>query len=61
MGVYEFLEATPPIKSLIQHQASVVELQATAIKQGMRTLKQSGIELVLQGHTNIEQIRSVCN
>jgi len=61
MGLYEFLEATPPIKSLIQHQATVVELQAIALKQGMRTLKQSGIELVLQGQTNIGQIRSVCN
>ena len=61
MGVYAFLEATGPIKSLVQHQATVVELQATAIHEGMRTLKQFGIELVLQGHTNMFQIRSVCN
>ncbi len=37
----------------------MVELQATAIHEGMRTLKQSGIQLVLQGHTNMFQIRSV--
>ena len=61
MGVYEFLEATGPIKSLVQHQATVVELQAVAIHEGMRTLKQSGIQLVLQGYTNMFQIRSVCN
>jgi type II secretory ATPase GspE/PulE/Tfp pilus assembly ATPase PilB-like protein len=58
--LYEFLEATAPIKKLIQHQATVEELQVAAIHQGMRTLKQAGIELVLQGHTNIYQIRSVC-
>lgn len=60
IGLYEFLEATAPIKKLIQHQATVEELQVAAIHQGMRTLKQAGIELVLQGHTNIYQIRSVC-
>lgn len=60
IGLYEFLEATAPIKKLIQHQATVEELQVAAIHQGMRTLKQAGIELVLQGHTHIYQIRSVC-
>jgi len=61
MGLYEFLEATAPIKSQIQHHATVVELQETALKQGMKTLKQDGIEQVLQGYTNIFQIRAVCN
>jgi len=61
MGLYEFLEAKAPIRKLIQRQATVEELQGAAIAQGMRTLKQAGIELVLQGLTNINQIRSVCN
>ena len=61
LGLYEFLEATPAIKKLIQHQGTVEVLQNTAIGQGLRTLKQSGIELVLQGQTHISQIRSVCN
>jgi type II secretory ATPase GspE/PulE/Tfp pilus assembly ATPase PilB-like protein len=61
IGLYEFLEATAPIKKLVQHQATVEELQGAAIHQGMHTLKQAGIDLVLRGHTNIIQIRSVCN
>lgn len=61
VGLYEFLEATLTIKKLIQHQATVEELQSAAILQGMRTLKQAGIELVLQGQANIFQIRAVCN
>ncbi len=61
MGLYEFLEAKAPIKKLIQHQGTVEELQGAAIAQGMRTLKQAGIELILQGYTNINQVRSVCN
>ena len=33
---------------------------ATALEEGMRTLKQDGIEKVLQGITDIQQVRSVC-
>lgn len=61
LGIYEFLEATPPIKKLIQKQSTIEALQVGALNQGMRTLKQAGIELVMQGQTNILQIRSVCN
>lgn len=61
IGLYEFLEATAPVKKLIQRQATVNELQAEAIHQGMSTLKQAGIELVLQGYANIYQIRAACN
>ncbi len=61
IGLHEFLEATPIIKKLIQRRANVDELFDTAIGQGMRTLKQDGIEKILQGHTDIHQIRSVCS
>ena len=61
VGLYEFLEATPSIKKLIQHQATVEELQTAALQLGLRTLKQAGIELVLQGVTDMHQIRAVCN
>jgi type II secretory ATPase GspE/PulE/Tfp pilus assembly ATPase PilB-like protein len=61
MGLYEFLEASPPIKKLIQHRGTVDEIQSVAISQGLRTLKQAGIELVLQGYTDMTQIRTVCN
>ncbi|MCX7194249.1 MAG: ATPase, T2SS/T4P/T4SS family [Proteobacteria bacterium] len=61
IGLYELLEVTPAIRKLIQHQATVDEIQTAAIHQGLRTLKQAGIELVLQGKTNILQIRYVCN
>lgn len=61
MGVYEFLEASTPIKKLIQQRATVENLLFKAIKQGMCTLKQDGIEKILQGYTDIFQIRAVCN
>jgi type II secretory ATPase GspE/PulE/Tfp pilus assembly ATPase PilB-like protein len=60
IGLYEFLEASAPLKKLIQKKASAEELLFTAINQGMHTLKQDGIEKILQGHTGISQIRAVC-
>jgi type II secretory ATPase GspE/PulE/Tfp pilus assembly ATPase PilB-like protein len=33
---------------------------ATCMDDGMRTLKQDGIEKVLQGITDIQQVRAVC-
>lgn len=61
IGLYEFLEASAAIKKLIQQKATVEALLSAAIHQGMRTLKQDGIEKILQGHTDILQVRAVCN
>jgi type II secretory ATPase GspE/PulE/Tfp pilus assembly ATPase PilB-like protein len=61
IGLYEFLEASAPIKRLIQKRAAAEDLLFAAIYQGMHTLKQDGIEKVMQGHTDIYQIRAVCN
>ncbi len=60
IGLYEFLEANAPIKKLIQQHGSVDQIQTEAMRNGLRTLKQAGIELVLQGQTSMQQIRAVC-
>ncbi len=60
LGLHELLSASDNIKKLILEQARVSELLAAAIQEGMRTLKQDGIEKVLQGHTDIHAVRSVC-
>jgi len=59
IGLHELLLATPAIKKLIHRRATVDAMLATAIKEGMRTLKQDGIEKILQGHTDVAQIRAV--
>jgi type II secretory ATPase GspE/PulE/Tfp pilus assembly ATPase PilB-like protein len=41
--------------------AGAEKLAAQALADGMRTLKQDGIEKVLQGLTTIEQVRAVSN
>jgi type II secretory ATPase GspE/PulE/Tfp pilus assembly ATPase PilB-like protein len=59
-GLHELLIASDPVKKLIQEKARVAELLATALEEGMRTLKMDGIEKVLQGVTDINMIRAVC-
>ena len=49
LGLHELLVATDAVKKLIQEHARVAEMLATALEEGMRTLKQDGMEKVMQG------------
>jgi len=60
VGLHELLMGTDRIKKDIQEHARVAQMLATALEEGMRTLKQDGIEKVLQGITDIKQVRAVC-
>ena len=60
MGLHELLVGTDQLKKAIQERSRVAELFRIALNEGMRTLKQDGIEKVLQGHTDIAQVRAVC-
>jgi type II secretory ATPase GspE/PulE/Tfp pilus assembly ATPase PilB-like protein len=48
------------VKALIQERAKVPDILGLALGEGMRTLKMDGIEKVLQGYTDMVQVRSVC-
>ncbi len=61
LGLYELLMASANIKRLIQTRATVTEIAALGMSEGMRTLKQDGLEKVLQGHTDMNQVRAVCS
>jgi len=60
VGLHELLIGTDRVKKDIQEHARVAQMFATALEEGMRTLKQDGIEKVLQGITDIQQVRAVC-
>jgi len=59
MGIYELLVANAAIKRLVQTRAPVQEIAAAAIANGMRTLKQDGIDKVIRGLTDLQQVRTV--
>jgi type II secretory ATPase GspE/PulE/Tfp pilus assembly ATPase PilB-like protein len=60
MGIHELMEGTAEIKMMIKKQANTEDIQRTALEQGMMTLKQDGILKVLQGITDISEVRRVC-
>ncbi len=60
VGLHELLVGTDPMKKLIQEHARVAEMLALALAEGMLTLKMDGMEKVLQGVTDMAQVRAVC-
>ena len=60
MGLFELLVADPKVKRLVQSRAPMSDLKDAATAMGMLTLKQDGIERVLQGLTDMHQVRAVC-
>jgi type II secretory ATPase GspE/PulE/Tfp pilus assembly ATPase PilB-like protein len=60
LGIHELLYASNVIKKKILDHAQVSELLDAGLKEGMRTLKQDGIEKVLQGLTDLHTVRTVC-
>ena len=59
-GLHELLIATDKLKKLIQEHARVAEMLAQCLDDGMRTLKQDGLEKCLSGVTHIKEVRAVC-
>ena len=60
MGIHELLMGTDEQKKLIQQNARMEELREQAIKDGMTTLKQDGIEKIFSGYCDLLEVRKVC-
>jgi type II secretory ATPase GspE/PulE/Tfp pilus assembly ATPase PilB-like protein len=60
LGIHELLPASDNVKKKILENATVSELLELAISEGMRTLKQDGLEKVMQGLTDAHTVRTVC-
>lgn len=60
MGIHELLMGTDEMKRLIQSMAKMENIRNQAVKDGMTTLKQDGIEKIFKGHTDLLQVRKVC-
>ncbi len=60
IALHELMVGSDSVKKAIQEKARVAELYALALSEGMRTLKQDGIQKVLQGITDMMQVRAVC-
>ncbi len=59
MGLYEVLEMTPELGTLILKKPSEGQIRQEADRQGMISMKQDGILKVLKGLTSLEEILRV--
>ncbi|MGB2929968.1 MAG: ATPase, T2SS/T4P/T4SS family [Desulfobacterales bacterium] len=60
MALHELLLGTDPMKKLIQSNSLIEILREQAVKDGMTTLKQDGIEKIFGGNCDLLQVRKVC-
>ncbi|EKD30028.1 MAG: hypothetical protein ACD_78C00181G0003 [uncultured bacterium (gcode 4)] len=56
VGIYEIMEITPKIKTLILENASGVTINEVAITEGMISLEQDGIMKALNGLTSLTEV-----
>ena len=61
VAIHELLTVTRELRRVIQSGGGMEPLQRTALRDGMRTLRQDGIEKVLAGLTTIEEVRATSN
>jgi type II secretory ATPase GspE/PulE/Tfp pilus assembly ATPase PilB-like protein len=60
-GLHELMVVSRELRHQIQTGARAEALQHTAMAEGMRTLRQDGIDKVLAGVTSIEEVRATSN
>jgi type IV pilus assembly protein PilB len=57
--LFEVLPLTDEIRELIASHAATIEIQKAAVEAGMRTLREDGIRLSLEGVTTAAEVRRV--
>ncbi|MGH8675203.1 MAG: GspE/PulE family protein [Burkholderiales bacterium] len=60
LGIHELLVNSPRVRPLIRRSAGADELRTAGIAEGMRTLRQDGIEKCLEGLTDLHEVRGAC-
>ncbi|MDB4970533.1 MAG: Type fimbrial assembly, ATPase PilB [Myxococcales bacterium] len=59
IAIYEVMPFMEPLKELVLQGASTAEVKAEAIRNGMKSLRMSGIEKLLDGITTVEEVLRV--
>ena len=59
IGLYEVMEITEPIRAMVLERASVDDIVAVAVSEGMRRLRDDGLLKVRDGLTSIAEIERI--
>ena len=60
-GIHELMLVSRELRRSVQTRASAQQLQRIALREGMRTLRQDGIDKVIDGVTMIGEVRATSN
>jgi type IV pilus assembly protein PilB len=61
IGVYEVMPISDEMRQLIMREGNALDIAAQAAKEGLKTLRQSGLVKVKAGITSLEEIEAVTN
>jgi len=61
LGIYELMLNDEEIRHHIRRRASATEIRSSALKAGMKTLRQDGIEKVIMGLTDLSEVIAATN
>jgi len=59
IGIFELMEMTEEIAELIVRRASAGQIREAAIASGMITLREDGIDKIMNGITTVEEVTRV--
>lgn len=59
IGVYEIMEVTQPLKTIISKGGSAEDIKKKALEEGMSTLRMSATRYVLEGITSVQEMMRV--
>ena len=61
LGIYELMLNDEDIRHHIRRRSSATDIRASALKAGMKTLRQDGIEKVIMGLTDLSEVIAATN
>jgi type IV pilus assembly protein PilB len=59
LGIFEVLEVTDAIRTLVNQNAPDSSIRLAAIENGMRSIGEDGLKKVMAGHTTLEEVTRV--
>lgn len=59
IGIFEYLVPNDQVRSLVLKKASSAEIEAHAVRSGMKTLRRDGLEKIISGVTTVEEVLRV--
>jgi type II secretory ATPase GspE/PulE/Tfp pilus assembly ATPase PilB-like protein len=60
LALHEYMGMSTPLRKLIHRRGELEAVRERALVEGMRTLRQDGIEKALMGLTTLQQVRAAC-